>query len=242
GGRVVLMEGPVEAAGAGVAVDCRVLSHEVVAALGVVVVLARLTDEDVIAGCDLRRVVEERRTVIALQQVLTGSALDPVIAAVTEHGVGTLTGNDEVIAGAAERLVVVGSAVHEVLAVGTDDEVVAGACVEGVVAGTALERVGTIEVGDDVFAITTESDIVATVAFEDVGAVTSPERVVVVAAGDAIDAGGAVVDRLAVDTAGVDGVALAVRDCAVGHPHEQQRLVAVRRRRIVGDDEPVQCE
>ena len=96
------MEGPVEAAGAGVAVDRRVLGHQVVAALGVVVVLARLTDEDVVAGRDLRRVVEERRTVIALQQILTGSALDPVAAAVSEDGICALAGHDEVIAGAAE--------------------------------------------------------------------------------------------------------------------------------------------
>ena len=43
-GGVVLMEGPVEAGGAGVAVDGRVLGHQVVAALGVVVVLADLAD------------------------------------------------------------------------------------------------------------------------------------------------------------------------------------------------------
>ena len=99
---VVLVEGPVEAACAGVAVDGRVLGHQVVATLGVVVVLARLTDEDVVAGSDLRRIVEERRTVIALQEILTGSAFDPVVATVAEHGVGALTGDDEVIARAGE--------------------------------------------------------------------------------------------------------------------------------------------
>ena len=225
---VVLMEGPVEAACAGVAVDGRVLGHQVVAALGVVVVLARLTDEDVIAGSDLRRVVEERRTVIALQQVLTGSAFDPVVAAVAEHGIGALTGDDEVIARAAEGLVVVGAAVHEVLTVGTDHEVVAGAGVEGVVAGAALERVGTVEVGDDVIAVATEGDVVAAAAIDDVVAVATPEGVVVVAADDAVDAGGAVVDRLSVDAGRVDRVALPVRDRAVGHAHEQQALVTVR--------------
>ena len=105
--------------------------HQVVAALGVVVVLAGLTDEDVVAGSDLRRVVEERRTVVALQQVLTGSALDPVVATVAEDGVGALTGDDEVVAGTGEGLVVVGSAVDEVLAVAADDDVVAGACRRG---------------------------------------------------------------------------------------------------------------
>ncbi len=82
---VVLVEGPVEAGGAGVAVDRRVLGHQVVATLGVVVVLADLTDQDFVAGSDLRRVVEERRTVVALQEVLTGSAFDPVVATVAER-------------------------------------------------------------------------------------------------------------------------------------------------------------
>ena len=201
---VVLVEGPVEAGGAGVAVDRRVLGHEVVATLGVVVVLADLTDEDVVAGRDLRRVVEERRAVVALQQVLTGAALDPVVATVAEHGVGALAGDDEVVAGAGERLVVVGAAVDEVLAVAADGDVVADASVDGVVAGTALEDVGAGEVGDDVVAVAAERDVVAAVAFDDVVAGAAPEGVVVVAAEDAVDAGGAVVDRLAVDAGRVD--------------------------------------
>ena len=195
---------------------------------------------DFVAGSDLRRVVEERRTVIALQQVLTGSAFDPVIAAVAEHGVGALTGDDEVGAWSGERLVVVGSAVDEVGAVVAHRDVVARAGVDGVVAGAALERVSAVEVGDDVVAIATESDVVAAVAFDAVVAVRTPEGVVVVAADDAVDAGSALVDRLAVDAGRVDGVARPVGDGAVGMAHEQQALVAVRRRRIVGDDEPVQ--
>ena len=62
---VVLVDGPVEPAATGIAVDRRVLRHDVVAALGVVVVLTRLADEDVVAGLELRRVVEERRAVVA---------------------------------------------------------------------------------------------------------------------------------------------------------------------------------
>ena len=81
------MERPVEAAGAGVAIDGRVLRHQVVAALGVVVVLTGLPDEDVVAGLGLRGVVEERRAVVALEQVLAGAALDPVVATVAEYGV-----------------------------------------------------------------------------------------------------------------------------------------------------------
>ena len=201
------MEGPVEAAGAGVAVDGRVLRHDVVATLGVVVVLADLADEDVVARRGLGRVVEERRTVVALEQVLPGAALDPVVAAVAEHGVGALAGDDEVVARTGERLVVVGAAVDEVLAVAAHGDVVADAAVDGVVAGAALGDVGAVEVGDDVVAVAAERDVVAAVALDDVVAVAAPEGVVVVAAEDPVDAGGAVVDGLAVDAGRVDGVA-----------------------------------
>ena len=171
---VVLVERPVEPAGAGVAVDGRVLRHEVVAALGVVVVLADLTDEDVVAGCVLAGVVEERRAVVALEQVLAGPALDPVVTAVAEHGVCALAGDDEVVPRTGERLVVVRAAVDEVAAVAAHEDVVARAAVDGVVAVAALEDVGAVEVGDDVVAVTADGVVVAAVALEDVVARRCP--------------------------------------------------------------------
>ena len=207
--RVVLVEGPVEAAGAGVAVDGRVLRHEVVAALGVVVVLAGLTDEDVVARRGLGGIVEERRAVVALQEVLPGAALDPVVATVAEHGVGALTGDDEVVAGTGERLVVVGAAVDEVLAVVAHGMSSPGTAVDGVVARAALGHVGAVEVGDDVVAVAAERDVVAAVALDDVVAGATPEGVVVVAAQDPVGAGGAVVHGLTVDAGRVDGVVAA---------------------------------
>src|SRR6185436_5743567 len=142
-----------------------------VATFGVVVVLADLADEDVVTGCGLGRVVEERRPVIALQQVLTGATLDPVVAVVAEHCVSTLTGVDEVGAWACEGLVVVGSAEDHVLAVATHEDVVAG---------TTLDDVGPVEIGLDVVAFATEYHVVAAVAFDDVVAGATPEGVVVV--------------------------------------------------------------
>ena len=186
---VVLVEGPVEAAGTGVAVDGRVLRHEVVSALGVVVVLTDLADEDVVAGCGLGRVVEERCTVVALEQVLPRATLDPVVATVAEDGVGALTGDDEVVARTGEGLVVVRSAVDEVLALVAHRDVVPDAGVDRVVTGSALGHVGSAEVGDDVVALATERDVVAAVALDDVVAEATPEGVVVVAADDAVDTG-----------------------------------------------------
>ena len=159
-------------------------------------------------GLDLGRIVEERGAVVALEEVLAGAALDPVVATVAEHGVGTLTGVDEVIARAGERLVVVRAAEQEVVAFVAHRDVVAGAGVDGVVAGATLGDVGTVEVGDDVVALAAESDVVAAVALDAVVARAAPEGVVVVAADDAVDAVGAVVDGLAVDAGRIDGVAL----------------------------------
>src|SRR4051794_35386594 len=168
GSGVELVERPVEPAGARVAVDRRVLLHDVVAALGVVVVLPGLADEDVVAGVRLGGVVEERRAVVALEQVLAGAALDPVVATVAEHGIGALAGVHEVVARAGERLVVVRAALGEVVPVAGEHDVVAGTAVDGVVAVTALEHVGAVEVGDDVVAGAAERPVVAAVALEDV--------------------------------------------------------------------------
>src|SRR5262249_39806826 len=153
----------------------------VVAAFGVVVVLADLTDEDVVTGCLLGRVVEERRPVIALQQVLTRSTLDPVIATVTKGCVSALTGVEDVGLGSGERLVGVGAAEDHVLAVAAHEDVVTDAAVEGVVTGATLEDVGSALIGLDVVTLAAEDHIVAAATLDDVVAKSTPEGVVVVA-------------------------------------------------------------
>ena len=186
---VVLVDGPVEPAGAGVAVDGRVLRHDVVAAFGVVVVLADLADEDVVAGSDLGRVVEERCTVVALEEVLAGATLDPVVATVTEHGVGALTGDDEVVAGTGERLVVVGAAVDEVLAVVAHRDVVARTGVDGVVAGAALGMSAPSR--SVMMSLPSPPSATSSPPLPSMTSLTgaTPEGVVVVAAVDPVDAG-----------------------------------------------------
>ena len=155
---------------------------DVVATFHVVVVVAGLADEDVVAleRCGRRRTGRA----VALEQVGLRATLHPVVTAIAEHGVDALTGDDEVVAGADEGLVGVGSTVGEVDAVARHDDVEAEAAVDGVVARTTLGDVVTSEVGDDVVAVTAEGDVVAVVAFDDVVAFTTPEGVVVVAAAE----------------------------------------------------------
>ena len=83
------------------ALDAGAGDHDVVAALGVVVVVAALPDDHVVAE---DRVVLEPVAVVALEQVICLAALDPVVALVAEDGVGAVAGEHEVVARAGEGL------------------------------------------------------------------------------------------------------------------------------------------
>ena len=107
---------PVEAGTAGDLLDTGAGETDVVAALVVVVVVAGLSDQDVVAG-RVARVLEEQVAGVALQEVGLVAALDPVVARVAEDGVEALTGDHEVVAGSGKGLVDVGATVGEVVAV-----------------------------------------------------------------------------------------------------------------------------
>ena len=77
---------PVVTGSAGDLLDARAGDADVVAALHVVVVVAALADEDVVAGL-LGVVQEEQVAAVALQEVGLVAALLPVVAAVAEDGV-----------------------------------------------------------------------------------------------------------------------------------------------------------
>ena len=218
----------------GVAVDGGVLRHQVVAALGVVVVLADLADEDVVARRLLGGVVEERRAVVALQQVLAGTALDPVVPGVAEHGVGALTGDDEVLAGSGERLVVVGAALEEVLAVAAHVDVVAGAGVEASLPGPPLRTSAPSR--SVMMSLPSPPSAMSSPPLPSMMSLPGPPQKVSLSLPPMTrSARCAVVDRLPVDAGGIDGVAWAVLDRAVGLAEQQLALVAVRRRRVVED-------
>ena len=108
------MGDPVEAEHALVPLNARPGHHDVVAALGVVVVGATVSVEHVVARGV--RVVRERGAVVALHQVSLAAALDPVVAVVTEDGVGRVAAEDLVVARAAEGLGRVGATDGEVVA------------------------------------------------------------------------------------------------------------------------------
>ena len=99
--RVALVDGPVEAGHAVVALDARALDHDVVAGLAVVVGVVALAVQHVMADDGA---VEEQLRVLAGQAVEAVAAFDPVIALVAEQDVGARAAEDEVVAFAGEDL------------------------------------------------------------------------------------------------------------------------------------------
>ncbi len=171
--RVALVGDPVEAEHALVALDPGAGDHDVVAALGVVVVVAALADDDVVAGDP---VLLERVAVAALEQVGLGAALDPVVALVAEDGVRGVARVDDVVAAAGEGLLRVRPGLHEVVAEARQDQVDAAAGVDGVVAVAALDVVVAEEVGDDVVVVTAVERVVAGAALDPVACRRRPRR------------------------------------------------------------------
>ncbi|MCY1230250.1 hypothetical protein D9M72_426560 [compost metagenome] len=226
------MRDPVEAEHSVVAFDAGAGDHHVVAAFGVVVVFAGTAGQDVMArSVD---VVEERCAAVALQQVVGVAAFLPVIAAAAEHCVRSVAGKDQVVAFAGERLVAVEAAVGEVVPISGHDDVQARACVDGVVSVAALQDVIAVRVRDPVVSVSAKNSVGTVVAFDDVLAVVAPERIVVDAAPDPVTERGAVEGGLGIEARTVHGVADAVPDGAVRHPHEQRGFVAGGGR-VVGD-------
>jgi len=234
--RVVLVRDPVEAEHAAVPVDT-VVGHDVVAALGVVVVVAGAADEDV--GPAVRVVLEGER-VVALHEVGTVVALQPVVTLVAGQDVTGGAAADEVVAGSREGLGGVLVVEDEVDAGTTEQQVQPGTRVDRVVAVATVDDVVAEQVGDHVVAVATDEDVVALAAFEVVGTVVAPDGVVADTAPDAVVGGGAVDDHVvlaveavpAVDDGQVGGGGVAVAP--------RGRVTDVERPGRVGEDVVVQ--
>ena len=219
---------PVEAEHSLGALDAGAGEHDVVAALGVVVLLAAVADQDVVPS---QRVVLERGSVVALHQVeVSEPTLEPVVAFVTEHGVIRVAGMDEVVTLTGERLGDVVATEDEVVAPATLVQVTASALArrQHVVAVAALEDVVTVQVLEDVIAEASDEAVVAVTTLHPVVAVVAPDGVVTLAGPQAVVARCSVEDD-------VRPWHLAVTDGAIRHPGEQQVLVVLRRVGVVQD-------
>ncbi len=159
---VGLVRDPVEPEHAGVPVDALV-QHDVVAALGVVVVHPAAAVEHVGAAV---RVVLEGQCVVALHQVGPDAALHPVVQLVAGHDVAGATSAQEVLTVAGEGLGDLLAVQDQVLAAVAEDQVQSGTGVDRVVAAAAVEHVVAEQVGQHVVARPAVQQVVADVALE----------------------------------------------------------------------------
>ena len=172
-----------------------VVQHDVVTALGVVVVVSAAAEQDV--GATLR-VVLERQGLVALHQVVTARTLEPVVVLVAGEDVVGVATADEVAARTTVRGRDLVAVEDEVAAGVPEDQVDPRAAVDGVVTRPAVDDVRTEEVGDGVVPGAAVDRVVAHAALEAVVAAVAPDRVVTLAAADALRSVGAVDDDVLV--------------------------------------------
>src|SRR5215471_9560597 len=137
--RFVLVGRPVEAETALELVEATFSEHDVVAAEALHNVAARTAVEDVVAG--VQRNLAGWGALVADQEVVARTALDPIVAFIALQRVGVLTAEDDVVALPAQNCVGSGAAVDQVVAVAAEHGIVAGAAVDNVIAGTAMNDV-----------------------------------------------------------------------------------------------------
>ena len=148
--RVAAVGDPVEADHALVALDPGAGDHDVVAALGVVVVVTAVADDDVVSPV---RPLLERVAVVALEEVGLRAALDPVVPLVGEHVSAESPAMTKSSPPPANVSFGFAPATDESPAGAGEDEVEAAARVDRVVALAALDVVVAEQVGEDVVAL-----------------------------------------------------------------------------------------
>ena len=116
---VALMNCPVEPGHAVVALDADALDHDVVAGLAVIVRVALLPVQDVMAD---DRAVEEKLRVLAGQGVEIAAALDPVVSCFTHQEVNPVTAQDEVPVSAPHDGFAIRAGDQEVFSLVAEDE------------------------------------------------------------------------------------------------------------------------
>src|SRR5690606_23916716 len=170
---------PVEAGHAVAALDAHTLDHDVVAGFGVIVGIAVLAVEHVVAHDGG---VEHQLRVLASKRVEAAAAFDPVVACFAEQEVHAVAAQNEVIADPAHYGLAVGAGDQEVVALIAEDQRKAATAMDDVVAFLAMKEVSLSDIcagiGDDVVTLAAMDMIDAVAALEPVVALPAPDRVV----------------------------------------------------------------
>src|SRR5690606_13727868 len=213
GHRIVLVDRPVEARHAVAALDADALEHDVVAGFGVIVGVAVLAVENVVADDGG---VEHQFRVLARERIEAAAAFQPVVAGLAEQEIHTVAAHDEVVADAAHHRLAVGAGDQEVVTLIAEDQRETAAAMDDVVSFLAVEEIHRADVGagigDDVVPRAAVGLLDAIATLEAVVAVATPDRVVAFTGDDVVIAVRALDDHmLAAIVADVVDQAVAVR-------------------------------
>ena len=178
---------PVEAELAKELIGAEATHHHVVAGFGVMVsvttgVIGHVVTNDRAINTALGGNTLNDVAVIAEQQTVFQTRLEPVVTLSTENRFNTGTTISEVVALAEQELLIIWTAYYHIAADVGNDQVEAGATVNNVVTSVGANFVVTEGVGDHIGALATEDEVVADTTFEVVVAGITPEGVVAVAA------------------------------------------------------------
>ncbi|MCY1408017.1 hypothetical protein D9M71_233320 [compost metagenome] len=222
---VTLEDRPVVARRTDVAVTlARPAEHDVVAALGIELVVLAAADVDIVAG---NRVIAEGVEVVA-RRTVEGAEFHPVVTLVTHILLVGLGTQDEVVALAAEGFAGVFTGDDEVVAEAAEDQVDAVAALNHVVAIVTLDVVVATHVRDDVVAVATIDEVVAVASFQAVIAAVAIEGVVALAGAQDVVAGTAAQHHM-LNPSIQQVVAIGTRGRRVVADHiRQQRVVSQR--------------
>ena len=170
--------------------------EDIVPTLAEVVVLSGPAAQDVVAAnlIEAGEEVHEVPVVAEDTAVVSVAVVDPVVASIAKHRLGSHRAvDDDVVAGASEVLDAVVTADQEVVAVSADQDVSTepGSGVQRVVAGAALEDVVAVASKEDVVAVASDEHIVAFSAVEAIVAPVAVEGVVADIRSESVVAGSA---------------------------------------------------
>ena len=178
---------PVEAELAKELIGAEATHHYVVARFGVMInvatgVIGHVVTNDRAINTALGGNALNEVAVVAQQQTIFQTGLEPVVTLSTENRFNTGTTISEVVALAEQELLIIWTTNHHIAAGVGDDQVEAGATVNNVVTSAGANLVVTEGIGDHIGAFSTEDEVVADTTFEVVVAAITPEGVVAVAA------------------------------------------------------------
>ena len=177
---------PVEAPGTPVLVGAGRAEHDVVAILGVVIIIS-FPHEHIVAQDGA---IAEGGTIVALEKISRGTTFNPVVSFIAENNVQTSTCIDEVVAEACEGFRITLSTEDRITAISAKEQIKSTARIQNDVMTVAgLDVVITKRIRKDVVTSTSKNEVVTGSTFKGIIAFVTVNGVITLTRGKAIIAG-----------------------------------------------------